>query len=51
MMEAPKRATKFAANDEWGKVYRKGEHPLSCYRGRHVPGKTMMLIPSSFRAG
>ncbi|KAL1586957.1 Mitochondrial citrate transporter D [Cladosporium halotolerans] len=22
MMEAPKRATKFAANDEWGKVYR-----------------------------
>lgn len=22
-MEAPKRATKFAANDEWGKVYRK----------------------------
>lgn len=21
-MEAPKRATKFAANDEWGKVYR-----------------------------
>ncbi|OAA68684.1 mitochondrial 2-oxodicarboxylate transporter [Niveomyces insectorum RCEF 264] len=23
MMEAPKRATKFAANDEWGKVYRK----------------------------
>ena len=25
MMEAPKRATKFAANDEWGKFYRKGE--------------------------
>lgn len=23
LMEAPKRATKFAANDEWGKVYRK----------------------------
>jgi hypothetical protein len=23
MMEAPKRATKFAANDEWGKFYRK----------------------------
>ncbi|RYP08779.1 hypothetical protein DL764_001690 [Monosporascus ibericus] len=23
MMEAPKRATKFAANDEWGKIYRK----------------------------
>ncbi|KAF1814260.1 mitochondrial carrier [Eremomyces bilateralis CBS 781.70] len=23
MMEAPKRATKFAANDEWGKVWRK----------------------------
>jgi solute carrier family 25 2-oxodicarboxylate transporter 21 len=22
-MEAPKRATKFAANDEWGKIYRK----------------------------
>ena len=22
LMEAPKRATKFAANDEWGKVYR-----------------------------
>lgn len=22
-MEAPKRATKFAANDEWGKLYRK----------------------------
>lgn len=22
MMEAPKRATKFAANDEWGKIYR-----------------------------
>ena len=22
-MEAPKRATKFAANDEWGKVWRK----------------------------
>lgn len=22
-MEAPKRATKFAANDEWGKFYRK----------------------------
>jgi solute carrier family 25 2-oxodicarboxylate transporter 21 len=21
-MEAPKRATKFAANDEWGKIYR-----------------------------
>ena len=21
-MEAPKRATKFAANDEWGKFYR-----------------------------
>lgn len=24
-MEAPKRATKFAANDEWGKFYRRGE--------------------------
>lgn len=23
LMEAPKRATKFAANDEWGKVYRR----------------------------
>ncbi|OTA91875.1 hypothetical protein M434DRAFT_396821 [Hypoxylon sp. CO27-5] len=23
LMEAPKRATKFAANDEWGKIYRK----------------------------
>ncbi|MCJ1376501.1 Mitochondrial 2-oxodicarboxylate carrier 2 [Loxospora ochrophaea] len=23
LMEAPKRATKFAANDEWGKVYKK----------------------------
>ncbi|EMR62509.1 putative mitochondrial 2-oxodicarboxylate carrier 2 protein [Eutypa lata UCREL1] len=23
MMEAPKRATKFAANDEWGKIWRK----------------------------
>lgn len=23
LMEAPKRATKFAANDEWGKLYRK----------------------------
>ncbi|RYP34113.1 hypothetical protein DL767_004448 [Monosporascus sp. MG133] len=23
MMEAPKRATKFAANDEWGKIYKK----------------------------
>lgn len=22
LMEAPKRATKFAANDEWGKVWR-----------------------------
>lgn len=22
LMEAPKRATKFAANDEWGKAYR-----------------------------
>ena len=22
LMEAPKRATKFAANDEWGKFYR-----------------------------
>ena len=22
-MEAPKRATKFAANDKWGQVYRK----------------------------
>ena len=22
-MEAPKRATKFAANDEWGKVWRR----------------------------
>lgn len=27
MMEAPKRATKFAANDEWGKFYRKGTAP------------------------
>jgi solute carrier family 25 (mitochondrial 2-oxodicarboxylate transporter), member 21 len=26
-MEAPKRATKFAANDEWGKFYRKGKLP------------------------
>lgn len=38
-MEAPKRATKFAANDEWGKVYRKAfgvttmTQPLSILTG------------------
>ena len=38
-MEAPKRATKFAANDEWGKVYRnmfgveKMNQPLSILTG------------------
>lgn len=38
-MEAPKRATKFAANDEWGKVYRnlfgvaKMTQPLSILTG------------------
>lgn len=39
LMEAPKRATKFAANDEWGKVYRnlfkvdKMNQPLSILTG------------------
>ncbi|KAK9319701.1 mitochondrial carrier domain-containing protein [Lipomyces orientalis] len=39
LMEAPKRATKFAANDEWGKVYRKAfgvtqmNQPLSVLTG------------------
>jgi solute carrier family 25 2-oxodicarboxylate transporter 21 len=39
LMEAPKRATKFAANDEWGKVYRKAfgmtamNQPLSILTG------------------
>ncbi|KAK9480471.1 mitochondrial carrier domain-containing protein [Lipomyces japonicus] len=39
LMEAPKRATKFAANDEWGKVYRSAfgvssmSQPLSILTG------------------
>ncbi|KAK9446561.1 mitochondrial carrier domain-containing protein [Limtongia smithiae] len=39
LMEAPKRATKFAANDEWGKFYRKAfgvdkmSQPLSILTG------------------
>lgn len=39
LMEAPKRAIKFAANDEWGKVYKKAfgaekmTQPLSILTG------------------
>lgn len=53
LMEAPKRATKFAANDEWGKVYRnlfgmtKMNQPLSVLTGA-TAGATEAFIVVPF---
>ena len=52
-MEAPKRATKFAANDEWGKVYRnmfgmaKMNQPLSILTGA-TAGATEAIVVVPF---
>jgi solute carrier family 25 (mitochondrial 2-oxodicarboxylate transporter), member 21 len=52
-MEAPKRATKFAANDEWGKIYRKSfgvdkmTQPLSILTGA-TAGATESLVVVPF---
>ena len=52
MMEAPKRATKFAANDEWGKVYRslfkidKMNQPLSILTGASAGAtESFVVVP------
>ncbi|KAK0382798.1 hypothetical protein NLU13_9893 [Sarocladium strictum] len=53
LMEAPKRATKFAANDEWGKVYRnmfgmaKMNQPLSILTGA-TAGATEAIVVVPF---
>lgn len=53
LMEAPKRATKFAANDEWGKVYRnffgiqKMNQPLSVLTGA-TAGATEAIVVVPF---
>lgn len=52
MMEAPKRATKFAANDEWGKIYRnlfgvdKMTQPLSVLTGASAGAtESFVVVP------
>ncbi|KAI9840049.1 MAG: hypothetical protein M1819_000242 [Sarea resinae] len=52
LMEAPKRATKFAANDEWGKVYRnlfgadKMTQPLSILTGASAGAtESFVVVP------
>ncbi|KAH7375314.1 mitochondrial 2-oxodicarboxylate carrier 1 [Plectosphaerella cucumerina] len=53
LMEAPKRATKFAANDEWGRVYRKAfgmektNQPLSILTGA-TAGATEAVVVVPF---
>ncbi|CUS08338.1 unnamed protein product [Tuber aestivum] len=52
LMEAPKRATKFAANDEWGKIYRKMfgvaemNQPISVLTGASAGAtETFVVVP------
>lgn len=52
LMEAPKRATKFAANDEWGKIYRnlfgldKMTQPLSVLTGASAGAtESFVVVP------
>ncbi|CAI4215455.1 unnamed protein product [Parascedosporium putredinis] len=52
LMEAPKRATKFAANDEWGKIYRnlfamdKMTQPLSILTGASAGAtESFVVVP------
>ncbi|SPN99017.1 probable mitochondrial oxodicarboxylate carrier [Cephalotrichum gorgonifer] len=52
LMEAPKRATKFAANDEWGKIYRnmfgvdKMSQPLSILTGASAGAtESFVVVP------
>lgn len=53
LMEAPKRATKFAANDEWGKVYRLAfgmqtmNQPLAVLTGA-TAGATELFVVTPF---
>jgi len=51
-MEAPKRATKFAANDEWGKFYKKAfgaekmTQPLSILTGASAGAtESFVVVP------